>query len=299
MMMRPLLASTIPPTKLHTLRFPVVCSPKIDGIRCLIHPDLGPVTRKLKPIPNNFVRNNLTDPRLHYLDGEIVVGDLTAEDAFNATTRGVMSADGFPPFKFWVFDHFKFPELTYKERLTQILGRKRASVMRPRHQYVRILEHCVVENVEELLEVEREYLDRGFEGVMLRSLTGHYKFNRSTLKEQILVKLKRFIDEEGRVVGFKELFKNLNELEEDELGYAKRSSAKGGKVAMGMLGKLIVQSPKYTETFGVGTGFSRLQRMDLWGERKTLIGRSVKFRHQEVGAKDRPRFPAFIGFRED
>jgi hypothetical protein len=33
-------------------------------------------------------------------------------------------------------------------------------------------------------------------------------------------------------------------------------------------------------------------------KRETLIGRVVKFSHQTSGAKEAPRFPKFIGFRE-
>ena len=41
-----------------------------------------------------------------------------------------------------------------------------------------------------------------------------------------------------------------------------------------------------------------IDRVTLWQRRHTLIGRLVKFMHQPSGAKEAPRFPKFLGFRE-
>ncbi|KKL60017.1 hypothetical protein LCGC14_2209470, partial [marine sediment metagenome] len=56
---RPMLAATVAYDDLEKVEWPVLCSPKIDGIRCLIHPELGPVTRSFKPLPNEHVRERL------------------------------------------------------------------------------------------------------------------------------------------------------------------------------------------------------------------------------------------------
>ena len=34
-------------------------------------------------------------------------------------------------------------------------------------------------------------------------------------------------------------------------------------------------------------------------QENTLKGQSVKFKHQPAGAKDRPRFPSYLGLRKD
>jgi DNA ligase-1 len=41
-----------------------------------------------------------------------------------------------------------------------------------------------------------------------------------------------------------------------------------------------------------------IDRVILWEQRHTLPGKLVKFMHQPSGAKEAPRFPKFIGFRE-
>ena len=53
-------------------------------------------------------------------------------------------------------------------------------------------------------------LDDGYEGLMLRAPDGPYKFGRSTVKENTLLKVKNFLDDEAEVIGFKEQTTNTN-----------------------------------------------------------------------------------------
>ena len=68
--MKPLLAYTV--SDLAAVRFPVLASPKLDGVRCVIRDGVA-MTRTLKPIPNRHVRAMLA--HLPDLDGELIAGD--------------------------------------------------------------------------------------------------------------------------------------------------------------------------------------------------------------------------------
>jgi hypothetical protein len=46
------------------LRYPLYLSPKVDGVRCSIHPEFGPVTKSGNRIQNPHVREILSDPQL-------------------------------------------------------------------------------------------------------------------------------------------------------------------------------------------------------------------------------------------
>ncbi len=62
--------------QLEALDWPNLCSPKLDGIRGLTPPKLGPVTQSFMPIPNEYVRKSLTQVAGEScLDGELVVLD--------------------------------------------------------------------------------------------------------------------------------------------------------------------------------------------------------------------------------
>lgn len=283
---RPLLAATIKDhSDLERLTYPMIASPKLDGIRCLIHPELGPVSRKLKPIPNWHIRTTLSQPALHGLDGEIISGA-----SFTETTSNVMSQDGKPDFTYFVFDDFTDPSKPYRERLASLTSQ---------HPNVKVLDHWIAETISDVLEFEGYSLACGYEGLMLRAPNGHYKFNRSTFNEQILLKLKNFIDTEATVIGFEELERNNNEAKSNELGHTERSSSQSGKVKMNTLGSLVVTCPDFDIQFKIGSGFDQATRLDIWNNRGSLLGSTVKFRYQDIGIKDRPRFPTFLGFRLD
>lgn len=287
---KPLLAYTV--KNPDTLRFPVLVSPKLDGIRCVIHND-QPVSRTLKPIPNRFIQRELGfyPP----FDGELMVGDPLDPAAFNKSTSGIMSHDGEPDFTYWVFDYVEaaFWHMSFETRLMMA---KETIKHWPR---AKLVPHTQADSAEELMRLEAHYVGLGYEGVMVRAPWGTYKFGRSTESQGLLGKVKRFEDTEGTIVGYEELMRNENEATINNLGYQERSTAQAGQIPGGALGALIVSHPDWEDTFGIGTGFTADERFTLWQIRGTLKGQSVKFKHQPAGAKDRPRFPSYLGLRKD
>ena len=287
---KPLLAYTVKDAE--ALRYPVLVSPKLDGIRCVIHND-QPVSRTLKPIPNRFIQRELGfyPP----FDGELMVGDPLDPAAFNKSTSGIMSRDGEPDFTYWVFDYVEaaFWHLSFETRLMMA---KETIKHWPR---AKLVPHTQADNAEELMRLEAHYVGLGYEGVMVRVPWGAYKFGRSTESQGLLGKVKRFEDTEGTIVGYEELMHNENEATINNLGYQERSTAQAGQVPGNTLGALIVSHPDWEDTFGIGTGFTADERFTLWSIRDTLKGQSVKFKHQPAGAKDRPRFPSYLGLRKD
>lgn len=287
---KPLLAYTV--KNPDTLRFPVLVSPKLDGIRCVIHND-QPVSRTLKPIPNRFIQSELGfyPP----FDGELMVGDPLDPAAFNKSTSGIMSRDGEPDFTYWVFDYVEaaFLRMSFETRLMMA---KETIKHWPR---AKLVPHTKADNAKELMHLEAHYVGLGYEGVMVRVPWGTYKLGRSTESQGLLGKVKRFEDTEGTIVGYEELMRNENEATINNLGYQERSTAQAGQIPGGTLGALIVSHPDWEDTFGIGTGFTADERFTLWQIRDTLKGQSVKFKHQPAGAKDRPRFPSYLGLRKD
>lgn len=287
---KPLLAYTV--KNPDTLQFPVLASPKLDGIRCVIRDD-QPVSRTLKPIPNRFIQDELGfyPP----FDGELLVGDPLDPAAFNKSTSGIMSHDGKPDFTYWVFDYVEAGFL-YMSFETRLLMAKETIKHWPR---AKLVPHTRIDTAKDLMELEAYYVGLGYEGIMVRSPWGSYKFGRSTESQGLLGKVKRFEDTEGTIIGFEELMRNENEATINNLGYQERSHAQMGQVPGGTLGALIVSHPDWEDTFGIGTGFTADKRLTLWQNRDTLKGQSVKFKHQPSGAKDKPRFPVYLGIRKD
>ena len=285
---RPMLAYSKTPD-LTKLKYPKLLSPKIDGIRCLIVKGKA-LTRTLKPIPNEYVRGELEKYAHDGWDGELV---LPGKD-FNDPQSAIMSHDGEPKFEYWVFDACN-KNLPYVARI-KVLERYNG-YFNP----FKLVPQRLVNSAAEVAALEEKYLAEGYEGVMLRDLDGPYKQGRATLKEEYLLKVKRFEDAEAVVIGVVELMENTNVKKKDERGYAKRSKAKAGLKPSGKLGALVVKDYKTGVEFEIGTGFTDAQRCDLWKNELTrlkLIGRHVTYKHQPHGAKDKPRIPVFKGFRD-
>jgi DNA ligase-1 len=293
MITRPLLAATL--DDISTLKYPVLATPKLDGIRVL---KVGgkAVTRKFKPIPNTYIRELLEK---HLPDG--VDGEIMTPGTFNDIQSKVMSFDGEPEFTFYAFDYVKDSLIKpYKDRMLDMVNALESVVKDSTLSFsINLLTPVLVRTVDELLELESQCLEHGFEGVMIRQPDGKYKCGRSTPKEQILMKLKRFMDAEARVIDFEEKMQNDNVQERDEFGLAKRSSKKEGLIPANTLGSLIVEDLNSGVRFGIGSGFDDELKREIWINRTKYKNKIVKYKYQSVGAKDAPRFPVFLGFRSE
>jgi len=287
---KPLLSGKV--TDLTALNYPVVASPKLDGIRAIIK-DGQLLARSLKPIPNKKLQEYLSDPKFNGLDGELIVGSPTAPDAYSVTVSEVMSHDKPAEANFYVFDCFNNPDAPFSERAHEAHALA-ATYGAP----FTMVEQVLVHSPEKLAEYEAEKLAEGYEGVMVRDPNGPYKYGRSTDKQGILLKLKVFEDAEAEVVGFVEQLHNANEAKKNALGNTERSTSKAGKVPMNMMGTLVCREPGADITFEIGTGFTIAQREHIWHNRDKYLGKLVKFKHQPHGRKDRPRLPVFLGWRD-
>ena len=184
----------------------------------------------------------------------------------------------------------------YAERVRAIREYAAANAMALNGVTVVPLLPTPVKTPEELTAFEEDCLAQGFEGVIVRKPDGPYKQGRSTLKEGYLLKIKRFSDAEATVVDVEEMMHNKNDATTDAFGSLKHSHHKAGMQPAGVLGALVVETADGVR-FNIGTGFSAELRKALWGRRKALIGKLVKFKFFAVGVKNAPRHPVFLGFR--
>ena len=286
------------------LTFPAVVSPKLDGLRG-ITTDGPMLARSLKEIPNRRIQELYRGLPAN-LDGELIAGDPTAEDVYRKSESMVMSDD--VPVDGLVYHVFDIQEdAPWEERqahlnaifdgLTPFDIADGASIT--------LVPQVTVNSLPELLELEAKWVGTGYEGVITRKPGSPYKHGRSTLREGYLLKLKRFVDGEAEVIGVTELMHNGNKAKTNELGRTARSHKKAGMVPMGVLGALVVRDVKTKVEFEIGTGFTAAEREQImlayWrnpGYDPDPIGQLAKYKHFPVGAKDKPRHPVFLGWRD-
>lgn len=290
------------------LRFPLIASPKVDGIRVVTMDDVpGPeersaaLCRSLLPVPNRHAYH-LLSKLPPGLDGEVVAGTGSEPDTFNKTQRAIMAHQGMPKFTYFVFDRFilegwgNMHERPYQDRLRFLSDHELEDAWTISMRVI-ILETRVLEDLCDLRKYEEECLVAGFEGICLRAPFGKYKFGRSTFKEHGLIKVKRFEDAEAVVTGFEELYSNQNPQETSKLGHAERATNQANMVPMDTLGALKVRDAQGRE-FKIGSGFTQLQRTEIWAHMDDWRGATVTYKHQPHGQKDLPRLPIFKGCRD-
>lgn len=283
---RPLLAGNFDPKK---AKFPYIATPKIDGIRFLMVDGIA-LSRTFKPIRNRHIQSLLQQYLPNGIDGEITSGD-----TFQTSTSAVMTIEGEPQFKVWIFDYLDPDKKEIPSFYHRMLSMPILNIPIDCFE-LSILYGINVKNIEEVENYESSCLESGYEGIMLRDPHGTYKFGRSTVNDNILLKVKRFVDDEAILIDIEEKMSNQNPEEKDAFGHTKRSSSLDGMVPMGTAGNLVVD--KDGMIFRIGSGLDDLMRNKIWNHKEKYIGKLVKYKYFPQGVKDLPRHPVFLGFRD-
>ncbi len=276
------------------LRYPVAVFPKFNGFRGYMKDGVA-YTASNKPFKNKELQARFCHRDFEGLDGEFVVGDpADGHNSLEKTSSVVTSQKPIDDLRFYAFDWIGNLNLPFGERndklqtLPDMDGHKNFMVMKAPFE--------LAYTWEDVLRIERKYVEAGWEGVITRDLAAPYKCGRSTAREAFMGKLKQFSDAEFEIIGCEERMHNGNEAMVSETGRTKRSTAKAGKIGRGDLGALICKTKEGHE-FGVGTGFSDGQRAQLWEIKHQLIGQFAKVKFHETGTKDVPLLPVFLQIR--
>lgn len=294
---KPLLAADFDPSKQV---YPALSSPKIDGLRCrIIHGK--PMSRSMKLIPNHYLQELVEGLGylLEGLDGELTVGLPNSATAFQDSTGPIRRTGGRPPVVFNVFDDFTDPDLEFKHRYYTAMDRVKG-LRSKGHTWIEPVRHRVCRTLEDVNLAEEQALQCGYEGLMLRSPYGRYKSGRSTVNEQLLLKVKRYVDFEAVVTGFEEEMQNTNEARENEVGRMKRSNHSENMVPKNTLGALLgrmINGPFKDQSISCGSGFTFEERQEIWGNKEKYLGQVFTVKYFPYGCKDKPRHPTFKGWR--
>ena len=273
---------------------PLYASYKLDGIRAIAREGVL-VSRTLKPIPSKFAQQFAQRFTEGY-DGELIARKVPADNTvYSATYSAVMTHGSEEPLDFHVFDCV-YAEFAYCTRLEKLAE----EVSDPRYlsKGVRLLEQRFVRTVEEILEYERQALDLGYEGLVLRRPNAPYKYGRSTFNQGYLMKFARWLTSEAEIIGFEEMMHNDNPAEIDARGLTRRSTHQANLRPSGMLGNFIVKDPKFAESFSLSGQMDHTFRKHALENFDTQYkGSLAKYKYKPYGTKDKPRQPIFVGLR--
>jgi DNA ligase-1 len=286
---------------LAQINYPYLASKKLDGIRCIFVNGLM-LSRKFKPIPNKKLHERFdalkkfTAYHKIILDGEIYGEGLT----FQQITHFVMSKDtGFEEIpeelKFHCFDMIEAMNFAthFEIRNDNIEGALNGI---PRHTY-EIVEQVKVNSKEEVEKLFEDVLAKGYEGLILKSPTSHYKCGRGTMNEGLIYKVKPFETFDAEIIGVEERMENTSESYTNELGKSQKHNFKDAMRPTGIAAAFVVMYNGEEQKVSL-TG-DMIFRKDIWQNKEKYIGKMIEYKGMLVGSKDKVRHPVFVRFRED
>lgn len=290
---------SIAPEAKYPIRFPMLGSPKFDGIRACKYEGKA-LTKSGKPIANHHIRNWIEANVPDGFDGELISGLPTVETCYGTTFSAVMTQEGEPDFHFYVFDLCDELELPAKERKAKL--REMCKTLDSRVIFV---EQTELEDEKQVANLYEYFLSLGYEGMMLVDPAGFYKYGKATAKSQEQLKLKPHADFEAVILSTYEAEINLNEKFTNEVGESKRSTHADNKTGKGMIGGYRVKDVLTGAYFNVSAGkMLHVERIAEWEallrNPKHREGSYLKYRAMSYGTMTNggARHGRWIGWRD-
>lgn len=304
------------------LTYPILASEKLDGIRCIFKKGQM-LTCSLKTIQSNAIREKFEQIRKYseergiVIDGEIYCPEIT----FKQITSMVMTQDyttktsierwekvckksdnyltreeALDKLRFYCFDCIVDDNVS-----EQFIDRaKETAVIQMDNQFLieRVL-NIPCKNKEEVHGLFMEYVNKGGEGLILRSSEGRYKFGRGTLKEGLIYKVKPYETFDAKIIEVIQATEVDPKAEKkiNELGRSVTSKKKEDRIPIEKAAAFLV---KYNGHFVKAVlAMNDEEKVEVWANREQYIGKYIEYKGLLVGSDEVPRHPNFVRFRED
>lgn len=253
------------------IRYPCLCQPKYDGVRCTVSVgldnDVKIISRQGKPynIPHlKAWADNHKD--LLPLDGELYNhNELTFQEIISAVKR---QSEITSKIRYVVYDRPVDGEEN-SERWGRLLDMCDRGMFSNSPAYLTSYRLCY--NIDEVREYHRECVSEGYEGVIIRNLDGLYEFG---FRSRNLIKLKDFDDSEFLISDVVE---------------------GTGRDAGTAVFELSLPDGRRFKARPVG---SFEQRKDYFDRAPELIGKQCTVKYQGFSDDGVPRFPVAIAVRD-
>lgn len=260
------------------IRFPCWVQPKLDGVRMIAKKEGDTIlmwSRKGKEITiperiGSQLKNMLEDGQS--VDGEVYVHDWTFQRIISAVKK---KRDDTDLLEYHIYDSPHL-SLSFEDRMPEF-GTGKANF--PTYcqgwtligKNIKFVKTYLANNQDEFDRYEQEFVEQGYEGMMVRNKGSLYKYKHRSYDLQ---KVKRFVDNEFEIIG--------------------------GKDGSGREAGLIIFKCK-TECgleFDVRPMGSHEVRAKMFENLDSYIGKELTVRYQELTDDGRPRFPVGVSIRD-
>ena len=274
--------------KKKDINFPCFVQPKLDGYRCMVFKtskinlmsrvgkmfkDLLHLAKELDNFISEVKKQGFEEV---YLDGELYSDEVPFEEISGIIrTEKVSQPEKEILIKYHIYDVYLKNEMVYADR-KKVLDK----VFKKKFEFLKPVETLECTSPNQIKDLHGNFVERGFEGLMLRNKNGVYLCkNRS----HDLQKYKEFQDEEYQIVGFKE----ANGEDQGTIIWICQYQNHEGK----------------TDTFAVRPKGARELRKKFFDECTTNFsqyqGKWLKVKFQELSENLCPRFPVGLEVRFD
>lgn len=263
--------------KKNDIVYPCFVQPKLDGLRCIIYKDKTGTIRAQSRTGSYFetmehIINELRpllnlDPGL-VLDGELYTTKIPFEQLAGLIKKKKITDEdkkNLQKIEYHIYDMIN--DKPYNIRLDEIKvllkPLKSKIVLRVRTEEVK--------NLNEVKEYFTQFVEEGYEGIMLRNKKGLYRCN---YRSHDLQKYKEFLEDEYKIIGFKE-----------------GDGRDKGSIIW------ICETPEKRE-FSVRPKGTMEYRRELFENGEKYIGKKLTVIYQELSELNVPRFPVGKDIRE-
>ena len=260
----------------HNIDYPAIVQRKFDGVRCLarLNSD-GTVTllsRKGKEYPHlNHIKADVAANNSNtnlVLDGELYSDTLTFQELVGLVKRVTLKPgndEQMLEVSLRVYDCVELNnEADFTDRYQTITNLTDGA------EYLSLVENVGVSTESEIHAAQAQFVEEGYEGAMVRNLTGAYAIGKRSANLQ---KVKTFLDGEYPIVGF--------------------TQGTGGETGCVMWE---CQTPD-GQTFTVRPRGTQEDRKVLFQNGSDYVGQQLTVRYQELTDGGVPRFPVGIAIR--
>lgn len=286
----------LPSNATRITRLPVLVQAKFDGIRMLAKNIDGRI--RLRSRENNefsFMDHirEASGAILRYLppgtelDGEAYTEDLSFEKITSVTRQVNERSPLEDKIKYFIFDVILPEDYPYEERMDLFQKAFNKAQKDTDLSAICVVVSHEVDNEDDIMKYHDLFVDRGYEGLMVRAMGGHkptkaqleLSFYQPDKRSAGLLKFKKFFDDEFKVVGV--------------------THGVGAEAELAMIqiynphGKTDKQ--KYID---VRPRSSFEQRHEWYLHPEPLIGKKYTVRYQEITPDGSLRFPVGIAFRD-
>lgn len=249
--------------------YPCNVQPKLDGVRCMA-PTTGLMSRGGKLYDVMHIDVGMESYRDNIVcDGELYIHGMPLQDLVSLVKK---PKEGSENVEYWIYDVY-LPGNKQAEWWERLIALQKVKValktgLTPK---IKVVPTYIVEDEEEMKEMHDQFVQEGYEGIIIRETHGTYELGH---RSRHLIKYKEFIDAEFEIINYK---------------------GGVGKFEECVTWVCVTEDEKVFDCTPKGT---LEQKREWYANASKFMGKKLTVRYQALTNSGKPQFPVGISIRD-